>query len=262
MPAEIKINGGSYYVGGIFGNKDFASHANTSLSPFYMTTTEIDYNRYMQVYSQAKPLGYSVNPGCNGGDVDDCLPPETDHGRHPVTTVSWWDAIIFANALSVMNHLTPNYLWADGRPINAAPADNNRDIRRDADATGFRLPTLNEWQVAARGGEIGLKHGSYGQRFSGSNAAETVANMPTEKTTEFHTQPVGSRRANPLGLYDLTGNVSEWLDDDVHMPGLNNMHYFCGGSYLMKVNNVSECDVHTPNFPTSDIGFRLVRPLR
>ncbi|QOL16278.1 SUMF1/EgtB/PvdO family nonheme iron enzyme [Dickeya dianthicola] len=257
---EISIKGGSFYVGNIFGDKEYASHTNVTLAPFYMMRTEMTSSQYQQVLQWAETHGYTFENGCNGGHFDDCLPTEQDNGEHPVTTISWWDAVVFANALSALRQLTPYYLSASGKPITSVPQEYTLSVVRNPAATGYRLPSLNEWQVAARGGEVGLHQGTYGRIYSGSDNPERIANMPKDNSTTFSTQPVGRLQPNALGLYDMTGNVWEWIDDDFQMTGLNNMHYFCGGSYLMRISNLSECDVHTPNFPTSDIGFRLVRP--
>ncbi|MGM3162222.1 SUMF1/EgtB/PvdO family nonheme iron enzyme [Dickeya undicola] len=260
MPDDVMIKGGSFYVGNIFGDKEYASHTNVTLTPFYMMRTEITYSQYQQVFQWAETHGYAFENGCNGGHFDDCLPAEQDNGTHPVTTISWWDAVVFANALSASQQLTPYYLNTNGKPITSVPQEHTLTVVRNPTATGYRLPTLNEWQVAARGGEAALRQGTYGRIYSGSDNPEPIANMPKDNSTTFSTQPVGRLQPNALGLYDMTGNVWEWIDDDFHMTGLSNMHYFCGGSYLMRISNLSECDVHTPNFPTSDIGFRLVRP--
>ncbi|WP_226092814.1 SUMF1/EgtB/PvdO family nonheme iron enzyme [Dickeya oryzae] len=260
MPEEIAIKGGAFYVGNIFGDKDYTSHTNVILKSFYIMRTEITYSQYQHMFQWADNHGYLFENGCNGGHFDDCLPTERDNGQHPVTTISWWDTVIFANALSASQQLTPYYLTTDGRPITSVPQDPAFKVVRNPAATGYRLPSLNEWQVAARGGEAALRLGTYGQIYSGSNNPANIANMPKDNSTTFSTQPVAHQRPNALGLYDMTGNVWEWIDDDFHMTGINNMHYFCGGSYLMRISNLSECDVHTPNFPTSDIGFRLVRP--
>ena len=71
----------------------------------------------------------------------------------------------------------------------------------------FRLPTEAEWEFAARGGNR-----SKGYKYAGSNNQEDVA-WYSGNTTE--SQPVGQKQPNELGLYDMSGNVSEWcLDND------------------------------------------------
>ena len=70
----------------------------------------------------------------------------------------------------------------------------------------FRLPTEAEWEFAARGGNE-----SKGYRFAGGDRVDEVS--WGLDNAGFRTHGVGSREANELGLYDMTGNVSEWCSD-------------------------------------------------
>ncbi|WP_312044496.1 SUMF1/EgtB/PvdO family nonheme iron enzyme [Erwinia sp.] len=254
--AESLIKEGDYYVGGVFGKHDYKNHANVKIKSFYIMQTEVSYEFYQQIYLWGQNNHYLFNPGCNGATYEDCRAPEYEQGKHPVTNVAWGDAVIFANALSALQHLQPVYLTNKGAV--ARNSEETDDLHEDSSANGYRLPNITEWQIAARGGEKALAKGHYGQRFSGSDKADEVAWYPPFNTKNFGTARVGSLKPDDAGIYDMSGNVYEWVNDKSDAEGVT-MHYFCGGSYIAHSTSLASCDSHSATFTMSDIGFRLIR---
>ena len=178
-----------------------------------------------------------------------------------VVTQALWNAVMKNN---------PSYPVGDNLPVVFVSWDDAQEFITELNVlTGrtFRLPTEAEWEYAARGGK-----NTKGNKYSGSSYIDAVAWYIKNSEREVH--PVGQKGANELGLYDMSGNVSEWCadwyggyDDDVQTnpKGANSGSYrvLRGGRWgdLAICCRVSSRKYYNPSSHSISNGFRLALSL-
>ena len=111
--------------------------------------------------------------------------------NRPVESVSWFDVVDFCNKLSRREGLEPVYTI------------NGENVTCNWNAKGYRLPTEAEWEYSARANKR--------YKYSGSNNIDEVAWYDGNSGGETH--PVGQKKPNGFGLYDMSGNIWEWVWD-------------------------------------------------
>lgn len=153
--------------------------------PYYLSVHEVSQDQFESLMGRNPSY---FQPGVAGADE---LPPQT--GALPVEKVTWFDAAEFCRKLSRREDLACPYEIVDGTPsVNAA-------------AIGYRLPTEAEWEYACLAGSEG-PYATGGDE----NALVAMANFGGRLRRPM---PVGSLAANAFGIYDMHGNVNEWVED-------------------------------------------------
>ena len=244
------VAGGSFEMGSNENDDEKPIHRVT-VSPFRMATYETtvaEFERFVEA------TGYQTEAEKGDGSYVDVnskwekksgvnwrsntageLRPRAEY-NHPVIHVSWNDAVAYCEWLTRKTGKT------------------------------YRLPTEAEWEYAARGGQQ-----SQGTTYAGSNNLDEVG-WYTTNTEDTGTKAVGLKRANELGLYDLSGNVWEWCrdwygayssDSQTNPVGAATGSYrvLRGGSWYISppaISRVALRNNSTPSYRNNGVGFRVV----
>ena len=269
----VWVPGGMFELGRCLGGSgDVTPVSTVILTGFYMSRFPVTQEQFEEVMGFNPSLFTTANgrPPAAG---------ETD-AKRPVEQVSWYDAIVFANRLSMISGLTPAYemqaatgtAWTTNPYLwGAAPTARNArwdSVRIVPGSTGYRLPTDAQWEFAAKGGA----NPRAGFTFAGSNDVNTVA-WYIGNSGEGRVREIGRLVANCLGLYDMSGNVWEWIWDwhgphtsspkmDPAGPASGYIRIRRGGSWGLlsyAARSISRSGT-PPNNRNGEVSIRLVRP--
>jgi len=240
----VLVEGGTFKMG---TEKPVEIHEgpehDVTVKSFYLVKTEVTFDDIDKWLTETKRDTGTV-PSLNWG-----------RGKMAAHMTSWRTAVEYCNWLSEKEKLSKCYLI------------NGKEVTYLDTAKGYRLPTEAEWEFAARGGNK-----AKGTLFAGSDNVDEVAWYKVNSSEAPH--QVAQKKPNELGLYDMNGNLWEWVWDlydtyyykyseksDPKGPATGDYRVTRGGAWYNYPNytTIYTRQYNSPDFRQNSVGFRVAR---
>jgi uncharacterized repeat protein (TIGR02543 family) len=262
-----------YVPSGSFQRDSTAANVSVITKGYWLGETEVTQELF-QAVMETNPSYFNGSSGKEAADGE-------TQAKRPVEGINWYAAIAFCNKLSVADGKDPVYSvsgitdWTN-LAYSSIPISGNSTwnrVTQDLSKNGYRLPTEMEWMWAAMGADKTTQPNTsgYNKAFAGSNRSNSIENYVWYDDPSGKTHEVGKKTANELNLFDMSGNVFEWVWDwydsysngeltDPAGPASGTYRVIRGGSWHF---DASYCAVAyqgygSPNARSSSIGFRVL----